>query len=293
MDDIDPLTRQQQLFLQRFLASHVLTDNEAQSLFEAIIHSNNNRNELGSDVKDTLSRINRSLKPAFRLEIKSVSLALRQPKPIDDDEEEDNTISTGPTLYHSIVNCDPDEVSKSCANPTFTKNPHELAYFRLVLEKFIEIETHNDDTTTSSSRGGRGSRRGKGCASYMRRMDMINLRTELTGAHQGKVSIDQAESTLNLLEMQGWLVAAIPPSEGGLDLNGAVIASPDASSSSRRASRKRMESGGSSSNSGIGRVVGGRSKYLQIGPRCYLEFPDFLVKAGLENDKLPQFLLHG
>lgn len=291
MEGIRPLTPQQQIFLQRFLASHTLTDYQAQVLFETILHSDQQHNQLGNNLKDTLVQINRSLKPAFRLEIKSVSLALRQPNA---DEEEGGGLndhdSNSPTLYHAIVNCDSDEVSKSAGNAAFTKNPHELAYFRLLLEKFVELEMNQSDNHETTSR--RGSRRGKGCTSYMRRMDMINLRMYLTGAHKDKISITQAENTLNLLEVQGWLVAAMPPSE--VDPNDAAMASPDASS--RRSSRRRMESSSSSSNnhsSSIGGVVGGGSKYLQIGPRCYLEFPQFLIKVGLDNDKLPQFLLHG
>ena len=38
---------------------------------------------------------------------------------------------------------------------------------------------------------------------------MINLQMYLTGAHKDKISMTQAENTLNLLEVQGWLVVGM------------------------------------------------------------------------------------
>ena len=35
-----------------------------------------------------------------------------------------------------------------------------------------------------------------------------------------------------------------------------------------------------------------KTRYLQLGPRAYLEFADFLRKLGLEQEALPQFLVH-
>ncbi len=283
MENIDPLTTQQQIFLQRLLASHVITDSQAQKLYNEILNTHAQQhqgNSLGRDVKDTFRRINKSLKPAFRLEIKSVALALSLPKNDDEDDEDVNLTDRNPVggnngkpksiVYHSIVNCDNDEVSKTAANPTFTKSPHELAYFRLLLEKFME----RDNTTTS----GNDITRGKGCTAYMSRMDLINLRLELTGLHKDKLTISQTENTLNLLERQGWLVPALPA-----DDNNAM--EEDMSSPNGRRSSRKNSSKSSSRN--------GESKYLQIGPRSYLEFPDHLIKSGLEDDKLPQFLLHG
>jgi hypothetical protein len=296
-DSIDPLSRQQQIFLQRFLASHVLTDQEAQTLFNNILQEGEqqqqqqqvqHRNCLGRDVKDTFKRINRSLTPAFRLEIRSVALSLftkeqtqRGDGDIDIDIDEDSSRTTNnkpkSVVYHTIVNCDADEVAKTAANPTFTKSPHELAFFRLILEKLVEKDADADNDGNSNG----NSSRGKGCTSYMSRMDMINSRLSLSGVHEGKLSITQTENALDLLEVQGWLVGAFPPNDGAGDEN-VNIMSPE---NTRRSSRRRT--GGSASGSSSG-----RSKYLQIGPRSYLEFPDFLIKVGLDKDKLPQFLLN-
>mmetsp|Transcript_21215 Transcript_21215/g.31868 ORF Transcript_21215/g.31868 Transcript_21215/m.31868 type:complete len:304 (+) Transcript_21215:102-1013(+) len=303
MEDIRPLSRQQQIFLQRLFALHVLTESQAQSLFDDVLQLQPQRNELGRDVRDTFKRINRSLIPAFRLEIKSVSLALSLPNhggsgDSDDDNhgECDGGGDSGenrlvrPIIYHSIVNCDSDEVAKTASNPTFTKSPHEFAFFRLLLEKFIEEDIQSGsngdtgedrDTSFSSS-----NTSGKGCKSRMSRIDMINARNDLTGPHEGKVTIAQAESVLDLLEVQGWFVpAASPPSNSG---EGAESMSSPSSSA-----RKRRRNASSGSGSGSSSAVGGGSKYLQIGPRSYLEYPDFLIKVGLDDNKLPQFLVHG
>jgi hypothetical protein len=279
-DDVEPLHPQQQLFLQRILASHIVTDKEAQTIFENILQNDpTQHNGLGRDVKDVLSQINRSLKPAFRLEIKSVALALPLPATNDNDveEEEETTDRAGnrnkSVLYHSIVNCDSDAVSKSAANPTFTKSPHELAFFRHLLERLVEKD--EDDEQSNNNRA-------KGCLSYLSRMDMINARLELTGAHKDKISIVQAEKMLDLLETQGWLVGSSGLTQDGGEENDDSLTSPDASS---RRKRRRHTKGGGSGFDG--------SKYVQIGPRSYLEFSDFLIKVGMGNEKLPQFLLHG
>lgn len=316
MESIEPLSSQQQLFLQRFLASHVLTNHEAQSLYDEILQRHDDddddqqndhkqqeqRNELGRDVNHTLSRINRSLKPAFRLEIKSVNMALPLPKNYhnnnndddghnnddDDDNDDDNNHSstqdkhTKPKsiVYHTIVNCDSDEVAKSNANPTFTKSPHELAYFRLLLERFVEKDSHDNSNNTTAT-----NRRGKGCQSFMSRIDMINLRLELEPPHKDKLTITQVEHVLDLLEVQGWFVPANPSydDDDENDSGGISTSTPD-----NHSSRKRRRN-----NSRNGNTTATTTAYLQIGPRSYLEYPDFLIKAGLENDQLPQFLLHG
>lgn len=302
MEEIRPLSRQQQIFLQRFFAMHVLTERQAQSLFEETLQLQQ-RNELGRDVKDTFKRINRSLTPAFRLEIKSVSLALPMPNgnnnsngngsvnvigdgiDIEDDGDNDYTSSRATSqsqsrqqqiIYHTIVNCDSDEVAKTAANPTFTKSPHEFAFLRLLLERFIEKDMSSDEHGADADHS--SSSTGKGCRSSMSRIDMINLRLSLTGPHEGKLSIGQAENVLDLLEVQGWFVPASPPPSEA-----------DESMSSPGPSRRSRRSGPNRTNG----AVGGGAKYLQIGPRSYLEFPDFLIKVGLDNNKLPQFLVHG
>ena len=293
MDHIDPLTNEQQIFLQRLFAHHVVTDDEAQNIYNQILQSSQG-NFLGRDVKDTFRRINESLKPAFRLEIKSVALALSLPSDDDDNDDDDHDKENArannrpkSVVYHSIVNCDNDDVAKLASNPTMTKSPHEFAYFRLVLEKMLDLDSRNSDSTVNT--------RGRGCTSYMNRNDLINLRLDLPEPHKDKLTIAQTENTLNLLEKQKWLVPALPM-EGDGTTNATTNEEGednDASTPTLRKRKHRSSSSYSGSSSSTTTTRNGQSKYLQIGPRSYLEFPDHLVKAGLEDEKLPQFLFHG
>ncbi len=265
MDGINPLSTPQKRLLQNILASHVSSDNDLQILWEEIRQSSNER--LGRDLNDTLCLINRSLKPAFGLEVRSVSLSLSGTN--GDVEDGD---SCRPQLYHAIVNCQADKVSKENANPEMTKNPHELALFRLIIERLVEMsaedaqdqDSSNDDDGSSRKRRRMGT--GLGSQAVLSEMQMINLRTELTGAHLGKLTIEQVQNMLELFVAQGWFVAAVNP-------NGDRSSNDTTPSSSSRRKKNKM-------------------KYFQLGPRAYLEFSDFLRKAGMERELLPQFLIH-
>jgi hypothetical protein len=182
------LNRAQQLFLQRLLASHVLDDAQALSLWNEIDSFPDCNQQLGRDLPSTLSTINRSLKPGFSLEIRSVSLKLGPVNGNDDDL---------PKKYYSIVNCDGDGVS---IVGNATKTPHELAFFRLILERMIEADIAEDeeneeedddenDERTRQRNARKRARRGRGCQSSITRMNAINLRTELSGPHKDKLTI--------------------------------------------------------------------------------------------------------
>ncbi len=221
----------------------------------------------GRDVKHTVGLLNRSLKPAFGLEIRSVALSL---------DTNDET-SGEPLVYHSIVNCHGDHVSTTFANPALSKNPHEFALLRLIVERLVESfartihdeqenenEGHGDDNQEGSRKRRKRTRRNKGCQASMSRLDMINLRTKLAGVHAGKLEIQHAENAINLFEAQGWLVEAAAPTD------------PNSSSRSRNTGNSKRG-----------------ASHLQLGARAYMEFPGFLEKAGLDKEYHPQSLLYG
>jgi len=271
MSEIQPLKHPQQIFLQRLLASHVYTDSAAQKLWCEIKATPDGQRYLGRDLEDTISIINRSLKPGFNMEVRSISFALDQ-----DDKEG----GAAPTIYHAIVNCEADHL-----NPALTKTPHELAFIRLILEHLIELCIEQDDVSDDDSTedidnqtissSGKFHRRDKslyrrgmrGCEGTMSRMDMINLRTELKGPHKDKLTISQVERIIDTLEVERWLVPA-PSFGGGKTPNG----------------RKRRKSSGNKTT---------ELTWLQIGPRTYMELPEFLSEIGLEKGRLPQFISHG
>mmetsp|Transcript_11973 Transcript_11973/g.22407 ORF Transcript_11973/g.22407 Transcript_11973/m.22407 type:complete len:264 (-) Transcript_11973:185-976(-) len=262
MAAINPITSPQQRFLQRLLALHVVKDSTLQDIWQQIYTSSSNNDFLGRNLNDTLSIINRSLKPAFGLEIRSVSMPVYDCSDIDASSNYNNATST--TLYHTIVNCNGDDISKTTANTEM--NPHELALFRLILERFVESSQDNnddendndedDENDNNRKRARPVDRRGKGCQVALSRVTLINLRTELKGAHAGKLSITEVENALNLFVAQGWLVKVGTSAE-------------EANATSKR--KKRTSFGGSS---------------LQLGPRSYMEFSDFLIELGMDQELL-------
>jgi len=273
MSTVPPLTHPQQIFLQRILASHVLTNTATQKIWEEIEATPEGKRELGPNLKKTLSIINQSLKPGFNMEIRSISLSLKE-------AEESENSEIIPTTYHTIVNCEPDHT-----NSALTKTPHDLAFIRLILERLIEScsdhgcesEEEEEEQTTSSAgkrrrRGNNTHRKGMmGCDGSMSRMDLINLRTELSGPHKDKLSITQVENIIENLESEGWLFPA--PSRRGPE-------TPDGRQV-RRKNSSRSSDGGSGTT------------WLQIGPRTYMELPDFLFEIGLNKSRLPQLILYG
>ena len=144
-----------------------------------------------------------------------------------------------------------------------------------------------------------------GCPGAMNRMDLINLRTELDGIHGDKLTIDRAEATLGGMIEEGWLVRVSPPGEGGGGGGGSDDDEDgdededededDGDGVGRRstAKRKRKKSGGGSSKGGDRRrSLSLRGTYYGIGPRSFMEMGEFLQKAGLPGDRMPQSILH-
>ena len=272
------LSQSQQIFLQRLAAAHVLSDVEAKKLWKEVSDGFQDR-ALGRDLNHTFSVINKSLVPNFALEIKSVSLDLIIDSAVDD--EGNSGSSSERILYHAIVNKDADAVAKAAATPTFAKTHHDLAFIRIIFEALIEkfnqsVEgapnDEEEDETTNRKKKKRSSssrRQGLGCQSFLPRMDMINLRLELPEVHKNKFTILQAEKLIQVLEREGWLVAAQIDGEDD---------------------RRQSTSGKKRKSTNIERST--PAKNLQIGPRTYLELPDLLKDLGLERNYIPQLILH-
>ncbi|GFH60516.1 hypothetical protein CTEN210_16992 [Chaetoceros tenuissimus] len=232
MDNIRPLSVPQQRFLQRLFALHVVTTNNLKKIWQEIKDSSGDE-VLGPNLEETLATINRSLKPAFGLEIRSVVVDVE----VEDDENDEGGTKTVRTPFVSIVNLHGDDL----------------------VESGNEDEESDDEGESSNRR----RKRNRGCNASMSRMDMINMRTELKGIHAGKLTISQVELLLNQCVEEGWFV----PAEGS-----------ESDQAKKKSSRKKRASFGGSA--------------LQLGPRSYLEFADFLQKAGLDKEMLPQFIVY-
>ena len=150
--------------------------------------------------------------------------------------------------------------------------PHQMAYFRLVIEKIVEKGIEDLEEGNSSSAA-------VGCPGAMNRMELINLRTDMTGSHKDKLSILQTEQALETLENEGWLVRVAPPDEEDDDEDSDDDDDEGGISKKRkkRSSSKRMSLKGT---------------FYGIGPRSFMELGEFLQKVGLPADRMPQSILH-
>lgn len=282
---IAPLTNTQKIFLQRLLAQHVLTDEKARELLASVNEGfGNGQNDRHDDFDRTLGIINASLVPAFNLEICTVSL----PYPYTNNENDngnrkENSSRNSLVKYHAVVNRSNDAIAKTSAFPSSrgSNGPHEMAYVRLLIERIIERGSMLLENSSSNAYPALG------CPGGMNWMEIINLRTELEGAHMGQVPIAQAEMVLRLLVEEGWLVQVAPPSLGGgknADEDDEKDDDEDEEGNNDRRKKRRARSNKSSTKKG--------GTFYGIGPRTFMELGDFLLKAGLPADRLPQSILH-
>lgn len=327
---IRPLTRGQKLFLQRLLASHCLSDEDTRALYDSIksTFATNTNEIMGRSLEHCIGIINRSLVPAFQLEIQTVVLPLPAAATASgstSNDDDDNNTSTNPkmTRYHAVVNKEADTMALSSANPH--RNPHEMAFIRLVLEKIVENglerdeqeeepepepeadneeeENENQEKTEEeeekdinnnhlSTKTTKSKTRIRGCCSgALSRMDIINLRMELTNAHADKIHVKQAEFLLDLMEQEGWIVPRTFANDSDYHVNDddddddASVTSPGGDKVTRKKKKKRKISRGDKSSN--------TATYMQLGPRAYMEITNMLIDWGLQGDQLPQFILHG
>eukprot|EP00592_Proboscia_alata_P008305 CAMPEP_0194355212 /NCGR_PEP_ID=MMETSP0174-20130528/3172_1 /TAXON_ID=216777 /ORGANISM="Proboscia alata, Strain PI-D3" /LENGTH=218 /DNA_ID=CAMNT_0039124411 /DNA_START=95 /DNA_END=748 /DNA_ORIENTATION=+ len=206
-----------QLFLQRLLSAYVLTDRDAQNLYQQICSS---VSEDEDDVQhptfeNALRSINSSLVPFFDLEIRTTVIpdSICSPKNNNNDAESDNNTprksKQSASKYHAVVNKVKDVPAKLHAS-SCNKGPHDVELFRLILEKIVEEHVEEETSKTDAdeeTEGSGGSSRKKrrksrikepsvGCNGSLSRMEIINLRTELEGVHSGKISLPDAEARL-------------------------------------------------------------------------------------------------
>ena len=320
---INPLSRGQQLFLQRLLASHVFSDDEAQELFDEI----NADEELGGrgmgrDLSQCLGIINASLTSGFGLEVRTIALSERAappPLPTADEtikEEDGDGDGAGKgkvrrggagakiTRYHAVVNVKPDDTAKKfCNHGPSGRSPHELELFRLVLERTVEksLEGAEADSQASaiavpsSTSASAGS--ATGCIAALSRTEAINLRLDLDGPHRNKVGAEEAERVLSALVRERWLVPAPRPTAAASSPDGDEGEDDEGEGEAAARGGSRKKRGGGSRNresiDGLGAEIGDGRTHLMIGPRTYMELPELLTDIGLGTERLPQFILHG
>ena len=257
----DPLSSGQQKFLQQLLTKHVVSDSVCKKMYKNICDScDGGEIDMGESMENCIGRINASLVPGFGMEIRTIELPEIDFPENDSPDEAQLYLSKKKKTkarYHAVVNKNADEISKQWA--TCTKTSHEIAYMKLVLQRIAESEQN-------SSR--MDKQRGLGSTGKMHKIDLINLKNELEDVHKQKITLHVAEKViLNCCE-EGWLIPSFR-TENGIDIE-------DDNIESDNTPRKRKS-----------------SEMLQIGPRSYMEIPEFLEKI-LAGGKasLPQFIHH-
>mmetsp|Transcript_30476 Transcript_30476/g.55307 ORF Transcript_30476/g.55307 Transcript_30476/m.55307 type:complete len:317 (+) Transcript_30476:158-1108(+) len=308
---IAPLTNSQKLFLQRLLVAHVLTDDNAKQLYQSIKEGfadvapsqeeeeeeegggrdNGDQGYMGNNFEHCLGIINASLVPAFNLEVGTVSL----PPPYNaDNDDEPSSAQKSPggrkrahlVKYHAIVNRSNDGIAQSHAFPLSKGGPHEMAYFRLALEKMVErgIELFEEESSSTDA--------GVGCPGTLNRMELINLRTEMEGNHKDKLTIRQTECALEVMEVEGWVVRVAPPAEDDSNDDEEEEEEEDGDDEEAVGRPKRRRKKRGTPSSGGSRRKSLKGTFYGIGPRSFMELGDFLQKAGLPGDRMPQSILH-
>lgn len=110
MPTTEALTRGHQMFLQRMLASHVMSDDDAKKLHEEL---NDTRSK---SLEQSLGIMNAQLCNGFGLEVATVNLEGKR--------------------YHAIINPHDDTIAKASFAHLFS--PHEKAFIRACLELLVE-----------------------------------------------------------------------------------------------------------------------------------------------------------
>jgi len=280
-DNIDPLSLSQQKFLQLLLASHVMTDSQCQKLYKEICSEapddsqegdsdGDDDYDMGDNMEDCIGTINKSLEPAFGLEIRTIAMTIVN----NNAGQRNKTIR-----YHAVCN----RISGTSLDTWVGchKSPHEIAYLRVLLEHIAEKEHLENQHSSQSQR----KPRGVGCTGKLTKIDCLNHRADLEAVHRSKFNLHDAERALLEFEREGWLVVAAPDDDDDDD------SEDDEDEEEEERSRKRTKSSSTSSNS---KNKSSSRKAYQIGPRSYCELSNFLKEILLGgHDSLPQFIHHG
>jgi hypothetical protein len=186
--DVQPLARGQQLMLQRLLAAHVLTDDQAKTLYQELQEADDNDDDASQQdppqtLEEAFQEINAQLTTAFGLEVATVSMKLD---------------TTHHTKYHAIINQHADGVAKQAFGNSFT--PHERSMIRLILEKLVNDDGAEDDNNAPSS---------------CQRKDLVNLRADLVEPY--KLSLQGAEHLVETLVQEQWLVVSVEATQSRRD----------------------------------------------------------------------------
>jgi len=256
----DPLPRGQQIFLQRLMASHTMTDDEARTLLQKLAEQDGedvdgNAGAMDSTTTISLTKcfesINEQLKPSFGLEI----VTMIDPY---------NTTNNKSKKIHAVI----DAIGSDDRIAAHTSYPHicgyqERVFFRAILQKIVDNINDGKCTTNRST--------------------LINLRTETTTTTSTTTSNndnddddDDDNNNAVIKQQQLTLDAADEFLEQLLEENYLIMMLPQ-EQQQQQSKQQRRES----MNAKIG-----------LGPRAYMELRTILVDMGMTQDEMPQMIFY-
>lgn len=291
---VQALTPAQKLFLQRMMAAKVMSDDEAKRLYReitALVHGERRHQQPADDFERFVGKISSHLKENFDLDVRTAIIFHEAVS--SSNKGGGSSGGSVTTRYHAFVNRVNDKPAELYG--AFNKTPHEVALFKVILEKLIEQgkegeedseeeedDNDDDDDDSSNNEGKRRAVKAKtnksgggvtGCTGYLSVMDMLALRSELTDAHEGKLTLQQTQDAIDKFIQEKWLV----PKTDTTKEDGNKRRSSSGSASSRKRSRSSSAMDGDATTTNY-----------QIGPRTYMELDTVLRDMGLSN--MPQFI---
>lgn len=264
---VRPLSVVRKQFLQRILSSHVVRDDECRRIYDDVRRNcPDDDDEDHDDMERTIGIINASLVPGFGLEIRTIVLNGER--------------------YHAVVNRNADEVARRYGSAA-TLTPHTVALLRNILERMVEVgmerdeeeeEDVEDDGSTPRRRRGRQKKKknaNAGCSGHLGRIECINIRNDLDNVHKQKITLADAEAAVGTFVREGWLQVVNRETNDDNDED-----SEEEEEITRSSRKKRKPSRKQTS-----------STALAIGPRTYMELPDFIERL-ISSERMPQFILY-
>ena len=183
---VQPLTRGQQLLLQRLLAAHIMSHKDLQDLFEQLqAMETTDMPKDCSTVEQCLADINRELIPGFGLEIATVVMNQNKSKNKNKNRQQ----------YHAIINTHADDVAKSAFHHSY--DVHQRAMIHLILQTLVQQQQEQQEDEDDD---------GDKQPSSLSRQALINLRSELKEPF--KLTLKEAEHLVELLLEEEWLVVS-------------------------------------------------------------------------------------
>ena len=188
----EALSTGQQVFNQRLLAAHCLSEPELTKLYKSLQEQQEDLQ--GVRMTETMGACNAQLQ-YLGLEIVAVILPSEEEDDHDDDQNNKNI------RHYAMVNKFPDDISKICFQSHIFQPPEQQSYVKAVLQKLVDsisgsTEDEDDDGDENTSRNRTPATR----QNKITRATLLNLNRD------AKITLASAEECLDRLLDEKWLL---------------------------------------------------------------------------------------